>query len=118
MLKSLLYRWGQRLINLYALLMFRMDFQCHIPLPDGPKIIVANHPSTTDPFLVMMLLREQVSILIHEPLFHIPFFGAYLRRIGHVPAQPSYGRHILHRRRQRVHRRCLYIRCMYPPRPC
>jgi len=72
--------------------MFRMDIQWRIPLPDGPKIIVANHPSTTDPFLVMMLLREQVSILIHEPLFHIPIFGAYLRRTGHVPVFVGSGR--------------------------
>jgi len=91
-LKSFLYRWGKRLIDVYARLMFRMDIQGRIPLPDGPKIIVANHPSITDPFLVMMLLREQVSILIHETLFHVPVFGAYLRHIGHVPVLINNGR--------------------------
>ena len=92
MLKSFLYRWGQRLIDVYARLMFRMDVQYRIPLPDGPKIIVANHPSITDPFLVMMLLREQVSILVHETFFHVPIFGAYLRHIGHVPVFVDNGR--------------------------
>jgi 1-acyl-sn-glycerol-3-phosphate acyltransferase len=72
--------------------MLRMDVLRAGPLPKGPKILAANHPSTTDPFLVMRLVSEQVSILINEVLFNVPLFGPYLRRAGHVPVPVMAGR--------------------------
>jgi 1-acyl-sn-glycerol-3-phosphate acyltransferase len=80
-----LYSLGWPVVGLYTLLMLRMDVLRLGPLPKGPKILAANHPSTTDPFLVMRLVSEQVSILINEVLFNIPLFGPYLRWAGHVP---------------------------------
>jgi 1-acyl-sn-glycerol-3-phosphate acyltransferase len=84
-LEKAFYSLGWPVVGLYALLMLRMDIQRAGPLPKGPKILAANHPSTTDPFLVWRLVSEQVSILINDVLFNVPFFGFYLRRAGHVP---------------------------------
>lgn len=84
-LEKAFYSLNWPVVGLYALLMLRMDVLRIGPLPKGPKILAANHPSTTDPFLIMRLVSEQVSILINEVLFKIPLFGFYLRRAGHVP---------------------------------
>jgi 1-acyl-sn-glycerol-3-phosphate acyltransferase len=72
--------------------MLQIDSEWQAPLPSGPKLIVLNHPSTTDPFLVPLLTCEQTSILIHETLFKVPAFGRYLRLAGHVPVLASSGR--------------------------
>ena len=62
-----------------------MDVQWRAPLPEGPKILAANHPTTTDPFFILTLLSEQTSVLVTGGAFEVPLFGAYLRRAGHVP---------------------------------
>lgn len=84
-LEKAFYALGWPVVGLYALLMLQMDVRRAGPLPKGPKILAANHPSTTDPFLIWRLVSEQVSILINDLLFNVPFFGFYLRCAGHVP---------------------------------
>lgn len=80
-----LYGWGRSMVNLYAQAMLKTDMRWHAPLPGGPKIIAANHPTTTDPFLILTLASEQISVLVTGGAFNVPVFGAYLRRAGHVP---------------------------------
>lgn len=92
MIEQFLYRSGRCLIATYARLLFQLNVQWHTPLPDGPKIIAPNHPSTTDPFLITLLTQEPINILIHETLFKVPVFGRYLRRAGHVPVAAAQGR--------------------------
>jgi 1-acyl-sn-glycerol-3-phosphate acyltransferase len=83
---------GRSLVGSYAGLALKLNVSWHAPLPDGPKIIAANHPTTVDPALVMMLAPKQSSILIHETLFKVPVLGRYLQRAGHVPVIPGNGR--------------------------
>ena len=88
---KLLY-WASRPIVLsYTNMMLQMDVQAHRTLPPGPKIIAANHPSTTDPFFVAAMLRQQSFILIKDVLFQVPVFGRYLRSSGHIPVQVGNG---------------------------
>jgi 1-acyl-sn-glycerol-3-phosphate acyltransferase len=79
-------------VRLYTWLMLRLDVFWQAPFPAGPKLIVANHPSTTDPFYLGLLSRQPVSLLIIESLFLIPIFGAFLRWSGHIPVVPGQGR--------------------------
>jgi 1-acyl-sn-glycerol-3-phosphate acyltransferase len=102
MLDRILYWLGRPIVELYARIMLKMDVLHHTSLPIGPKIIVANHPSTTDPFLVLMLVRERVSILIHDTLFRVPVFGHYLKRTGHVRVVPGNGRAALDEAQQLI----------------
>lgn len=102
MLDRILYWLGRPIVALYARIMLKMDVLRHADLPRGPKIIVANHPSTTDPFLVLTLVRERVSILIHDTLFRVPLFGHYLRRAGHVRVVPGNGRSALDKAQQLI----------------
>ncbi|MGB7540281.1 MAG: lysophospholipid acyltransferase family protein [Anaerolineales bacterium] len=79
------------MIDLYENLMFDIDIRRYKPLPVGPKILVSNHPSTTDPFLILEIAPEPVHILIDQRLFQVPIFGTYLHLAGHIPVVPERG---------------------------
>ena len=93
--KKLIYWASRPVIGTYANTMLNMDVNLHQKLPDGAKIIAANHPSTTDPFFVAAMLRQQSFILIKEILFNVPIFGEYLRRSGHIPVAVGKGQQAL-----------------------
>lgn len=83
---------GRMAARLYASALLRMDVQWRAPLPDGPKIIAANHPTTTDPFLMMGWAPEPIRVLITEMCFKIPALGRFLQQAGHVPVMDGNGR--------------------------
>ena len=89
---SLLNRTAGTLSRTYAGLALSMDVHRHAPLPAGAKIIAANHPTTTDPFLMMGLTGEPLYILITNMCFEMPFLGGFLRRAGHIPVAAGNGR--------------------------
>jgi 1-acyl-sn-glycerol-3-phosphate acyltransferase len=91
MFQTGLYYFGRTVVSLGAAALFQLDVQRHVELPAGPKIIAPNHPTTTDPFLILTLLREPITILISETLFKVPGFGRYLQLAGHVPVVHSHG---------------------------
>lgn len=90
--ENLLYAVGQPLVALYYKLTLNPDIVFQQPLPTGPKIIAANHPSTTDPLLMTTLCDEPVRILITESVFTIPVVGRLLRRSGQIPVIRANGR--------------------------
>ena len=92
MLDKIIYRTGQTAIGLYADAMLKLDVVRHAPLPPGPKIIAVNHPTTTDPVLMMAIVPEPMSILITEMCFKVPAVGQYLRLAGHIPVMDGHGR--------------------------
>lgn len=92
MLQALWYHLGRTFLAQYSKLILRMDIQNKAPIPPGPKIIVANHPSTTDPAWVTVLIKEHASILIKELLFKVPLFGRSLRLAGHIPVIANEGK--------------------------
>jgi 1-acyl-sn-glycerol-3-phosphate acyltransferase len=91
-MRNLLYKAGRAMVWLYARLMLQVDVSWHAPLPAGPKLIVANHPSTTDPFYLNLLFAQPINLLLLEYPFLVPVFGTYLRWSGHVPVVPGQGR--------------------------
>jgi 1-acyl-sn-glycerol-3-phosphate acyltransferase len=92
MVQKLLHLASMTVVRLYVWLMLRLDVSWQAPFPAGPKLIVANHPSTTDPFYLALLSPQPISLLILESLFLIPIFGVYLRWSGHIPVVPGKGR--------------------------
>jgi 1-acyl-sn-glycerol-3-phosphate acyltransferase len=89
---KILYRLGTSAVRLFAHSLLEMDVTADAPLPAGPKIFAANHPTTLDPFLLLTLAPEEMSILVTGGAFTIPLLGRYLRRIGHVPVVRGRGR--------------------------
>jgi 1-acyl-sn-glycerol-3-phosphate acyltransferase len=83
---------GRQVAGLYGKALLNVNVEWQAPLPSGPKIIAANHPTTTDPFLLMGLIGEPMSILITESCFKLPGLGAFLRAAGHVPVVSGSGK--------------------------
>ncbi len=84
MLRQALYHFGQIAMRIYAGTWLDMVVWFQSPLPAGPKILAANHPTTIDPFLLLTITPEEVYILITEFCFKLPIFGRYLRSAGHI----------------------------------
>ena len=91
MIRGALYTVGRVLIALYARLFMELDILWQAPLPPGPKLIVANHPSFTDPFAISLLSARPMAILITSLAFLVPIFGFYLKRSRHIPVTPGAG---------------------------
>ncbi len=91
MMKTLLYLLMVPVLHLYTWLLLRLNLQRGEPLPPGPRLLVANHPTTIDPFFVAWLAGGPACILITEDAFKVPLFGAYLRHAGHVPVVAGRG---------------------------
>ena len=92
MFNRTLYFLGSVFINIYAKLMLKVNVVCHEQMHSGAKIIVSNHPTTSDPFVLTTMTKGQASILIKDILFKIPLFGTYLRWAGHIPVTRDKGR--------------------------
>jgi 1-acyl-sn-glycerol-3-phosphate acyltransferase len=73
------YFLGRQVVKSYASLVFVPDIVYHAPIPPGPKILVVNHPCTVDPFMLTLLVPDQVSTLILDTLFKVPVIGQSLR---------------------------------------
>ena len=86
-----MYWISRPVIGTYTGTMLKMVVNKHSELPDGPKIIAANHPTTTDPFFVAAMVKRQTYIMINELLFQVPVLGEYLRRSGHIPVAAGKG---------------------------
>lgn len=88
---KLMYYASRPVVLSYAGTMLKTDVRKHAQFPEGAKIIAANHPTTTDPFFVAALVRQQSFILINDLLFQVPILGEYLRRSGHIPVKAGNG---------------------------
>lgn len=91
MVSKTLYNIGGKLVKAYSKIMLRMNVVSHSPIPSGAKIIVANHPTTTDPFILTSVSNGQAAVLIKDILFDIPIFGKYLHMAGHIPVVKGEG---------------------------
>lgn len=85
------YRLGRLAVSLLARGGLELTVRWKAPIPNGPKILVANHPSTIDPAILTTLVKDHINILIHGELFKIPFFGKSLRSCGHIPVSEGGG---------------------------
>jgi 1-acyl-sn-glycerol-3-phosphate acyltransferase len=85
-------RIGNALIGTFMNIALRTDTVQHTPLPEGPKLIAFNHPSTTDPIFMLPVVREPMTILVTEMAFKTPVLGELIRRAGHIPVVADNGR--------------------------
>lgn len=75
---------GNVLSSLYARVLLMVVVRKTVQTDKRPKIFVANHPNTLDPFYLLGILGERVSILIIEHVFRIPVVGRLVKRAGHI----------------------------------
>ena len=82
---------GRRVAYFYVRRLVRSDIEWEADLPADAKIVAANHPTTTDPFLMMSWPFEPVYVLITEAAFKVPLIGQLLRLAGHIPVYAHRG---------------------------
>ncbi len=102
MRNKFLYLLARKTIQAYSQLLFKMRIHWMAPLPSGRKLIAANHPSCTDPFVIPLLSSVEMSILITGKAFQVPLFSSLLRRCGQIPVVPGSGGDALEEARQRL----------------
>lgn len=102
MRNKFLYRLARATIHAYSQLLFKMRVHWRAPLPAGRKLIAANHPSCTDPFVMPLLTKMEISILITGKAFTVPLFSDLLRRCGQIPVVEGSGRDALEEARERL----------------
>jgi 1-acyl-sn-glycerol-3-phosphate acyltransferase len=102
MRNKFLYRLARAIIQAYSQLLFKMRIHWMAPLPAGRKLIAANHPSCTDPFVIPLLTSVELSILITGKAFTVPLFSDLLRRCGQIPVVEGSGRDALEEARQHL----------------
>lgn len=102
MRNKFLYRLARATIQAYSQVLFKMRVHWRAPLPSGRKLIAANHPSCTDPFVIPLLTKMEISILITGKAFTVPLFSGLLRRCGQIPVVEGSGRDALEEARRRL----------------
>jgi glycerol-3-phosphate O-acyltransferase / dihydroxyacetone phosphate acyltransferase len=56
------------------------------PLPDGPVVLVGNHPNALiDPGLLIAVSSRPLTFLAKEPIFRLPVLGGLVRALGALP---------------------------------
>ena len=84
MTRNIWYSAGWAAIALYARLMLNLDVAGRDRIPAGSKLIVANHPSSSDPFYLPLIFRHPIDMLLIDSAFLLPPLGAFLRRVGQI----------------------------------
>src|SRR5215468_1566139 len=56
------------------------------PLPEGPLLLVGNHPNAlVDPGLLIAVSPRPLTFLAKEPIFRMPLLGTLVRALGALP---------------------------------
>lgn len=77
--------WLVRLLGWTAAVFFRIE-RTGPPVPEGPVLVVANHPnSLLDPLVVFRTAGRPTRPLAKAPLFDQPLVGFMLRALGGLP---------------------------------
>lgn len=84
--------WAQiAFLNFFTRSRLAMDVAWSGPIPSGPKIFAGNHPTTTDPFYLLLILHEKTRMMVNADIFKKPVLGGLMRRGGHIPVDKKAG---------------------------
>ena len=83
-LEKMIFRTHKLLMKGYVTTLLDYNLQMAQPLPPGPVILAANHPTTTDPFLLPLLVNEPVFIFVAGMAFEVPVLGRMIAKAGHI----------------------------------
>ena len=89
--EMMFFKTHKRLAKTFVRTMLNYDLLIEAPLPPGPKIIVVNHPTTSDPFLLPLLFNDPVYILVTEVAFEVPVLGKLMTKAGHISVPRARG---------------------------
>jgi 1-acyl-sn-glycerol-3-phosphate acyltransferase len=80
------------IIKSFSLIIFKLIFRLKIigseNIPKtGPFVIVANHSSLLDGFVLVSSVKPKITFMSAAYLFKMPFIGNILRGVGAIPVQ-------------------------------
>jgi 1-acyl-sn-glycerol-3-phosphate acyltransferase len=78
-----LFQYHKQFVTHYMRFLTRFNTVKESVLPEGPLIFAANHPTTTDPFLLPILVNDPIHILVIETAFEVPLLGKLIAKAGH-----------------------------------
>ncbi len=78
-----LFQHHKRFVNHYMRLLTKFNKVEESILPNQPVIFASNHPTTTDPFLLPLLVNDPIHILVIETAFEVPVLGKLIAKAGH-----------------------------------
>lgn len=88
-------RLGRSAVGAATKMALNLDVSYQEAIPEGPKIWVANHPTTLDPLMMISIVPEKMSVLTTGGAFGVPVIGRYLRHSGHIPVVRGSGQNAL-----------------------
>jgi 1-acyl-sn-glycerol-3-phosphate acyltransferase len=75
-----------RTVLAFALRCFYRIERAGPPLPEGPLLLVGNHPNALiDPALMIAVSPRPLTFLAKEPIFRLPLLGPLVRALGALP---------------------------------
>ena len=87
----MLYQITSFIVSIYLTLYHRLSVSGKEKIPPNiPVIVASNHASYLDPPLIGYTFCPRIlKFVAWEKLFEVPFFGAYLKKMGAVPVSPE-----------------------------
>lgn len=71
-------------------------------IPEGPKIVVANHALASDGFLLPFIFPEKIHYMIESELFGLPLLGKLLALAEQIPVVKGRGQEALEQAKMRL----------------
>jgi 1-acyl-sn-glycerol-3-phosphate acyltransferase len=82
----------KKLLGVYRILFSDgLEVSGNLSLPQGPKIIAANHTNASDPLYLPFVMDEKPHCLFQNGLFAIPVLGWLLKQTGQVCVDRQHG---------------------------
>ena len=83
--EQIIFSMQKALMKAYSSALMNHNLCYEADLPQGARILVANHPTTSDPFLLSLLVNQPLYIPITGMAFEVPLLGSILHAAGHIP---------------------------------
>jgi 1-acyl-sn-glycerol-3-phosphate acyltransferase len=88
-----LYRFGQRyVVDGFVRRVYRLDIAGAERIPEGGAILVANHESRLDPFVLTAVTARPIRYMAKEELWRWRWLGAMMDALGGFPVRRGSGR--------------------------
>lgn len=100
---DLWYNLAKSILRAYVTLFFdSIQVLGKADLPEGPKVIVANHTNLTDGFVLPFVIKERLHYLIQADAFSLPVIGRLLALADQIPVNIGRGLEALETAKERL----------------
>jgi 1-acyl-sn-glycerol-3-phosphate acyltransferase len=107
------YGWFKVVLGTYIkTLGIKAEYSGLEDVPQGPKILVGNHPNASDSFHLPFLFREKVAALVENDVMQMPVVGRWLQLADMIPVIAGRGKEALQAAQERLRQGSIVL--IYP----